>query len=90
MVLCLIPVGRSYYLSLKHQAQQEKLTDLLSLEKKHLEREADAESPETPIEIPEETQQEMPEVQEPVMLSRYSALYEENNDLIGWLSYRMD
>lgn len=86
MILCLIPVGRAYYLSVKHQSQQEKLADLLSLEKKHFEREPDAESPETPVEIPEGTQQEIPEVQEPVMLSRYSALYEENNDLIGWLS----
>ena len=41
MIVCLIPVGQAYYLSFKHEKQQEKLRNILvkSTEKKEPEKE---------------------------------------------------
>lgn len=86
IILCLIPIGRAYCSSLKHQAQQQKISDLVSLEKTHSERETDDTSLEAPIQMQEETPAMEPEIQESSILTKYAALYEENNDLIGWLS----
>lgn len=86
IILCLIPIGRAYYSSLKHQAQQQKISDLVSLEKTHSERETDDTSLEAPIQMQEELPAMEPEIQESSILTKYAALYEENNDLIGWLS----
>lgn len=86
IILCLIPIGRAYYSSLKHQAQQQKISDLISLEKTHSERETDDTSLEAPIQMQEELPAMEPEIQESSILTKYAALYEENNDLIGWLS----
>lgn len=96
MIVCLIQLGQAYIASLKHKAQQR---ELLELTETHMEESGESEEKERiPVTEPEkieaEPQQteileepEEPEVtDEPVMLPQYQALYEENSDMIGWLS----
>ena len=71
MVVCLIPVGQAYYLFLKHEKQQEKIRDLL--------REGNS------VKIEAEIEQEGTQNTE-ARLIKYQTLYQENNDLAGWLT----
>ena len=92
MAVCLLMIGRAYYHSVRHRAQQEQLREMVT--------EKDVEYPASNAGVPDETDvsvtgndgnpdAEINEEQtgeEPVMLERYAALYEENKDLAGWLS----
>ena len=71
MVVCLIPVGQAYYLFLKYEKQQEKIRDLL--------REGNS------VKIEAEIEQEGTQNTE-ARLIKYQTLYQENNDLAGWLT----
>ena len=91
MLLCLILLAREQYLSVKHRKEQERLKEILMAQENLA-----AEVGETlgkdmlPDYIDEETDDlnvsdsEKPE--EPVMLERFEKLYEENNDLVAWIS----
>lgn len=74
--VCLINIGREYSLSAKHKRYREKLEKTLLKDS---------------IEGPENAQTGQEEdieqsVQERVMLTKFSALYAENEDIVGWLS----
>ncbi|MDE7287249.1 MAG: class B sortase, partial [Lachnospiraceae bacterium] len=81
IIVCLIQIGRAYYLSLRHRAQQKELeefsetADLAQTEEKDLqmEEESDIEG----LKQGEEA---------PALLARYAALYEQNKDMVGWLA----
>lgn len=93
MLLCLILIAREQYLSVKHRKEQERLKELLLVQEKLA-----AEVGETLEEhIPPDGIDEEPEAddlnasdseqpEEPVMLERFKKLYEENNDLVAWIS----
>jgi len=90
IIICLIPIGRAYYLSADREKQQEFIKVIWEMEPvKKIAQEKTKEP--VPVELRENTlsaaaEKERLKKKEPVMLSKYAALYEENNDLIGWLS----
>ena len=89
IIVCLLPFGQAYGQSRQHRAQQEILKEMVT--------EAPVEYPvqtnSAPQELSalvlpeqaEETGDEQPE-EKPAMLQQYVGLYEENRDLVGWLS----
>lgn len=90
--LCLILIGRTYYLSYQHERQQKKLREIkYQMQKETLEK--DTRNQETTVSKTENTenkQQEQNQEKEskPVILSKYASLYKENNHLAGWLSIK--
>ena len=76
MVVCLIPVGQAYYLSMRHEKQQEHLRGYL------------AENPPQETTTSKETgnQKEAKPSGNHEILGKYKALQKENNDFIGWLT----
>ena len=92
MIVCLIELGQTYYLSVKHKKEQEDLKNILIAEESVAEQEEQEESngQEYEIEVipevlPSDDADDISE-QEPEIMEKYKGLYEENNDLIGWLS----
>lgn len=89
IIVCLIPFGQAYGQSRQHRAQQEDLKRLVT--------EVPVEYPVQTDSAPQEVgalvlpEQEagadggQPE-EKPAMLEQYAGLYEENQDLVGWLS----
>lgn len=95
IVVCLILIGRAHYLSLRHKEQQGKLREMREAQQENSFAEEEKTSEEVfdaptavffPVYFEEESGEAEPVEEEPVMLSQYTALYEENNDLAGWLS----
>lgn len=90
MAVCLIPVGQAYYQSRQHRAQQEILREMVTEEPAQYPVRTDSVPQETGEDaLPEQAMEEADGGQakeEPVMLEQYAGLYEENNDLAGWLS----
>lgn len=92
MVLCLILLAREQYLSVRHRKEQERLKELLLVQENlaaEIEKFAEDMVPDDIEEEPEPddleaSESEQPE--EPVMLERFKKLYEENDDLVAWLS----
>ncbi len=94
-IVCLIQLGRAYYASVQHRAQQ---AELKELSKQQEESTGQAEEKVTEPEkagpqglevLKEAEDAELRSTEapaEPVMLAQYVALYKENNDLTGWLS----
>ena len=89
MTVCLIPFGQAYGQSVQHRAQQEDLKERVT--------EASLQNPVQTNSVPQEmTVSVLPEQEadtdggqtkeKPVMLPQYAGLYEENKDLVGWLS----
>lgn len=86
MTVCLIPFGQAYGQSVQHRAQQEDLKERVT--------EASLQNPMQTNSVPQEmTVSVLPEQeadtdggQTKVMLPQYAGLYEENKDLVGWLS----
>ena len=81
LTICLIPVGQTYGQSVQHRAQQEDLREMVT--------EAAVQYPVQTNSVPQEmTVSVLPEQtdEKPVMLQQYASLYEENDDLVGWLS----
>ena len=76
MVVCLVPVGQAYYLSYKHQKQQEHLKNLL--------KEGTAQK-EGSGSRNEEGLQGKKGIASQDVSQRYKNLQKENKDFIGWL-----
>lgn len=93
MLLCLILLAREQYLSIKHRKAQEHLKELLiAQENPAAGVGAPLEEDMPPDDIDEETEtddlnaSDSGQPEEPVMLERFEKLYEENNDLVAWIS----
>ncbi|MCM1497810.1 MAG: class B sortase [Clostridium sp.] len=82
-IVCLIPIGRAYYLSMQHKAQQRGLKEIIEESEKYT-LESDGKPEETAASGSD--MEESAEEAAPVILSKYAELYEENHDLAGWLS----
>lgn len=84
IAVCLFQIGRAYLLSTQHNARQSDLKELVELPTEDVvQREHVPEESEVSVSTDAE---ELLEEPEPVMLSKYAALYEENQDFAGWLS----
>lgn len=92
VVICLVLAGRAYYLSVKHEKQQEMIWDLQRKQQARRMMQAAAKEPEPEvIVVRAELVSDMEEqaslkVKEPVILKKYRALHKENQDMVGWLS----
>lgn len=92
MILCLILLAQEQYLSIKHRKEQEHLRELLLVQENLTAQIGTLAEVMPPDDIGEESETddlnasspEQPE--EPVMLERFEKLYEENNDLVAWIS----
>lgn len=92
MILCLILLAQEQYLSIKHRKEQEHLRELLLVQENLTAQIGTLAEIMPPDDIGEEPETddlnasspEQPE--EPVMLERFEKLYEENNDLVAWIS----
>lgn len=91
IILCLVQIGRSYYLSMQHKAQQNTLKEMMETPSKYT-TENTNDTPKAFLSIlADQNAQDLDSNKEqtenePVILSKYSDLYKENSDLIGWLS----
>lgn len=84
MVVCLIPVGQAYYLSMKHEKQQEHLRDFIKGDNSS---KKGAENQETTTGQDEDVKQKGAETSRKRNLFRkYQKLQSENKDFVGWLS----
>lgn len=101
MIVCLIGIGQTYYLSAKHKKEQAALENALKIAENTTVQEETSEQEEPDgQEEPDRQEYEaetIPETalsdetddisaQEPEIMEKYKSLYAENNDLIGWLS----
>ena len=92
MIVCLIELGQTYYLSVKHKKEQTDLKSTLITEESVAEQEEQEEpdmqeyEAETIPEILPSDEADDISAQEPEIMEKYKNLYDENNDLIGWLS----
>ncbi len=89
VIVCLIPVGRAYYLSVEREKQQEFLKDVRTMEKVRRLWEEDRRQEKAEIIEKRKSGLETEDyfdARQPVMLKKFTLLYEENNDLAGWLS----
>lgn len=92
MILCLFLLAQEQYLSIKHRKEQEHLRELLLVQENLTAQIGTLAEVMPPDDIGEEPETddlnasspEQPE--EPVMLERFEKLYEENNDLVAWIS----
>lgn len=91
IIVCLVQIGRSYYLSMQHKAQQNTLKEMMETPSKYT-TENTNDTPKAFLSIlADQNAQDLDSNKEqtenePVILSKYSDLYKENSDLIGWLS----
>lgn len=89
--ICMINIGREYSSSAEHGRYQEqfenvlRISEIVEIMKDSAESLPDIMEPTVQSEesIPDES---FTEGQEPVMLTKFSALYAENEDIVGWLS----
>lgn len=96
MTVCLIPFGQAYGQSVQHRAQQEALKERVTEASLQNPVQTDSVPQEMTVSVlPEQTDgaQEISAdapseqtAEKPVMLQQYAGLYEENKDLVGWLS----
>ena len=91
IAVCLIQIGREYYLSMRHKTQQDMLKEMTEIPTEQVVESDDTkkQSAITAVTDSPAEQQNNVKVQaddEPVMLNKYESLYQENQDLIGWLS----
>lgn len=84
IAVCLFQIGWEYLMSMQHKAQQSDLKELVELPTEDaVQHERVPEESEVTV----STDADEPQTEtEPVMLSKYEALYEENQDIVGWLS----
>lgn len=101
-VACLLPIGQAWRESLQSKAQQEDLRKMTEVSVEHVSREGEApetgavsvlENHDMPgtenVEMSAMSQAAevlTTSVTSPVMLAKYTDLYQENNDLVAWLS----
>lgn len=96
MTVCLIPFGQAYGQSVQHRAQQEALKERVTEASLQNPVQTNSVPQEMTVSVlPEQTDgaQEISAdapseqtAEKPVMLPQYAGLYEENKDLVGWLS----
>lgn len=92
VLICLVQVGRERYLSVRHQRQQEQLRNAYragssqenTASKPVLADSLDKMTSEQVQTAQESLHEQMPS--EPQMLEKFKELYEQNNELVGWLS----
>lgn len=83
--VCLIPIGQAYYQSIEHRTQQKGLKEKTVEAPAQSSIQADSEPQKNAAPtLPGRTAPESEE--KPVILTKYAGLYEENTDLVGWLS----
>lgn len=91
IIVCLMQIAHSYYLSMQHKAQQNTLKEMMDAPAKYTTKNTDNAGKNILSILTDQNVQgadsNMEQTEsEPVILSKYSDLYKENNDLIGWLS----
>ena len=100
IIICLIQMGQTYYLSIRHQQQQEALSQSVKttqnqplLEQTQTENQNMIPTAEnyftesaSASDLHTENNPDKTAVQKPEILEQYQTLYNENQDLIGWLS----
>lgn len=95
IVVCLAPIVQAYCLSLQHEAQTERLKDMVEMSAEYAEPEIVNETDSSydedenfPADFSTDNfpSESVPVEETPSVLSKYTALYEENGDLAGWLS----
>ena len=89
LIVCLVKISQTYYLSYKHKKQQEELSIVLQNEKyNHEFEQIDQQNIEEQNneDISDKSSEVYIQIQEPEVMDQYKALYEKNNDMIGWLS----
>lgn len=88
-IACLVLLGQAYYSSFRQRQQAKALKEMREMiEPEPLEIAQESAVPENGS-VPEEASEpveELPTEPEEPLLEKYAALYEENHDLIGWLS----
>lgn len=94
VLICLVQVGRERYLSVRHQRQQEKLRNAY---KAGNSQENTASKPVLADSTDKAASEQMQAAQEslleqsasePRMLEKFKELYEQNNELVGWISIK--
>lgn len=100
IAVCLIQIGRTYYLSMEHRKQQDELKEIkAAYETGSIDEAGSINEIESIQELAAEKTKKIMwwranypdsllegEPERPVMLDMYAALYAENQDLAGWLS----
>ncbi len=100
IIICLIRMGQTYYLSIRHQQQQKTLSQSVKttqnqplLEQTQTENQNMIPTAEnyftesaSASDLHTENNLDKTAVQKPEILEQYQTLYNENQDLIGWLS----
>lgn len=94
IIICLFSIGQAYYLSVKHEKQQEMIGELQRKQQRKQRAgkviQEVSKEPEVIVLrenfVPAMAQKERLETKEPVILKKYRVIYEENHDLVGWLS----
>lgn len=81
MIICLIPICQSCYLSISHGRQQEEIRNLLKKEDKNQTAENSAENKKQTAENYPESKTENNKI-----LNKFRNLYQKNSDLAGWLT----
>lgn len=89
--VCLLLIGGAYFQSAEHRAQQDNLKQMVTQTEEELSPESGSAGRDTTLpaidrSVPDRGSHRMPVEEKPVMLEKYAALYEENNDLAGWLA----
>lgn len=89
MTVCLIPIGQAYDQSRQHRAQQEILREKVTETSVQYPAQTDSSPQEISVLVLPEQAADTDGAQaekNPVILQQYADLYEENKDLVGWLS----
>lgn len=89
VIVCLIKMSQTYYLSVRHKKEQADLKNTFLTEESAAKQEEPGGQEEGEKVILEDPPLEMTAddlVQEPEIMEEYKGLYAENHDLIGWLS----
>lgn len=92
MAICLVQVGRAWEESARHKAQQEKLKEMVTkaaqypIQNMGVPQEITVSPPPDPAEEDGESGDVQQTEEPPAILEKYAGLYEENADLVGWLS----
>lgn len=89
LTICLIPVGQAYGQSVQHRIQQDDLREMVTEEAVQYPVQTDSVPQEMSASVLSEQAAGTDDGQDekkPAMLQQYVDLYEENKDLVGWIS----
>lgn len=96
-IVCMAELGREYYLTVQHKAYMDNLSSMTKLEEAEEDAEVidtgtpdqmeKAEEPNTDTaDHTEKVEEPDTDTQEQIIMDKFSELYAENSDLIGWIS----